>query len=383
MDFQFSGEEVVLRESVARFVNDRVSGAARGWDRDQHFPIEIVPDLAELGLLGVMVDPEYGGSGLGASAMAIVVEEMAKGDGSLALTLASHNGLCSSHIRLFGSDEQKDKFLRPLACGEKLGAWGLTEPGSGSDAAAMRTNALKDGDDWVLNGSKIFITQGNVGGVFVILAVTDKTKGTKGISAFILDPDMPGFGRQPMKDKLGMRSSDTAELSFENVRVCDSRRLGELNQGFINTLQILDRGRITIGALALGLAGAALQHSIDYAKVRVQFKKPIANFQAIQWKLANMATEIEAAKLLVYRSAWLCDQGKTFSLEASMAKLFASETAMRATDEAIQIHGGYGYTSEFPVERHLRDAKLCTIGEGTSEIQRLVIARRLLSNQLN
>lgn len=378
MNFELSEEQLLLQDSVRRFVNERVKPNARVWDREESFPMDVVSELAEMGLMGVMVAEEHGGAGLGASEMAIVVEEIGKGDGSLALTVASHNGLCSSHIRMFGSDEQKQTFLPALASGEKLGAWALTEPNSGSDAGGMLTTAVQEGDDWVLNGSKIFITQGTVGGTYVVLASTDKSKGNHGITAFILDADTPGFSKQPLKEKLGMRSSDTAVLTFEDVRVSDSRRLGEVGKGFVNTCQILDRGRITIGALALGLGVGAMEAARDYALEREQFGRPIAKFQAIQWKLADMATELDAARLLIHRAAYLCEQGRPFTKEASMCKLFASEAAMRATDEAIQIHGGYGYTAEFPVERLYRDAKLCTIGEGTSEVQRIVIARQLL-----
>ena len=378
MDFELTSDQVMLRDTVRRFVADKVIPNARAWDREEKFPHEVVRALGDMGMLGISVEPEWDGSGYGALETALVIEEVARGDGSLALTVASHNGLCSGHIRLAGSREQKERYLKPLARGEKLGAWGLTEPGSGSDASAMATQAVRDGSDWVLNGSKTFITQGTVGDTFVILACTDKTRGTRGVTAFIVEKGAPGFSQRPLKEKLGMRSSDTALLTFDQVKVPDSQRLGPENDGFINTLQILDRGRITIGALAVGLARGALEEARKYALERKQFGKPIAEFQAIQWKLADMATELDAARLLVWRAAWLCDQGKPFSKEASIAKLFASEAAMRATDEAVQVHGGYGYTSEFPVERYLRDAKLCTIGEGTSEVQRMVIARALL-----
>ncbi|MGB8421547.1 acyl-CoA dehydrogenase family protein, partial [Paraburkholderia sp.] len=345
---------------------------------DATFPRDVVNELGHMGLLGITTPTDLDGSGMGAIETAIVVEEVARGDGSLALTVASHNGLCTGHINLAGSPAQKEKYVRPLARGEKLGAWALTEPGSGSDAAGMLTTAVRQGDHWVLNGSKIFITQGTVGDTYVVLTSTNKEKGTKGITAFIVEKGVPGFEQRPLKDKLGMRSSDTAVLTFDQVKIPDAQRLGKEGEGFIDTLKILDRGRITIGALAVGLARGALEEARKYAMDRKQFGKPIAEFQAIQWKLADMATELEAARLLVHRAAWLCDQGKPFSKEASMGKLFASEAAMRATDEAVQIHGGYGYTSEFQVERYMRDAKLCTIGEGTSEVQRMVIARLLL-----
>mgnify|MGYP001575077367 FL=1 len=378
MDLELNADQQMLRDTVRRFVADRVTPNAGRWDREQSFPHEVVRELADMGLLGVTVAPELDGAGLGSTELALVVEEVARGDGSLALTVASHNGLCSGHLRLFGSREQQEKYLRPLARGDKLGAWGLSEPDSGSDAAAMRTIARRDGDFWVLSGSKIFTTQGNVAGVYVILARTGEAAGARGITAFILDPGVPGFTHQPIKNKLGMRSSDTALLSFDGVRVPDAQRIGAVGEGFLQTLQVLDRGRISIAALALGIGRAALTAARNYARERKQFGRPIAEFQGIQWKLADMATELDAAELLVYRAASLCDAGKPFGTEAAMAKLFASEATMRATDEALQIHGGYGYTSEFPLERFYRDAKLCTIGEGTSEIQRLVISRALL-----
>jgi alkylation response protein AidB-like acyl-CoA dehydrogenase len=309
--------------------------------------------------------------------MSVVVEEVARHDGSLALTVASHNGLGSNHIRMFGSEAQKRKYLPRLATGEWLAAWALTEPGSGSDAAGMKTTAEARGDHWVLNGSKTFITQGTVGDVFVVLASSSPAYKQKGVTAFILEKGLKGFSQRSMHGKLGMRSSDTAELFLEAVEVPDSQRLGEVGRGFIDTLQILDRGRITIGALAVGLGRGALEESAAYAQQRSAFGRPIAQFQAIQWMLADMKTEIEAARLLVQRAARLADTERPFTKEASMAKLFASEAATRACNKAVQIHGGYGYTREFPVERYLRDAKLCEIGEGTSEIQRTIIGRQI------
>ena len=383
MDFNLQEEQLILKDTVRRFVNERVMTQARAWDRDEKFPLETVQELGAMGLMGIRVQPEWEGSGLGSTELALVIEEVARGDGSLALTVASHNGLCTGHINMFGNDAQQEKYVKSLAQGKTLGAWGLSEPGSGSDAAGMFTTATRDGDSWVLNGSKIFITQGTVGDVYVVMARTDKEKGSKGISAFILEKGMKGFSQEPMKEKLGMRASDTAILNFDQVRVPAENMIGLEGEGFVQALQILDRGRITIAALALGLGVGAFEASTRYAQERKQFGKPISEFQAIQWKLANMAMELEAARLLTYRAAHLCDLGEDFSKAASMAKLFASEAAMRATDEAIQIHGGYGYTAEFPVERYYRDAKLCTIGEGTSEIQRLVIARHVLKEANN
>ena len=378
MDFELSESHREIQRMVREFCLEQVKPRARRWDETGEFPRDTVRQLGELGLLGISVPEDLGGAGLDQLAVAVVVEEVARQDGSLALTVASHNGLASSQIRYFGSEAQKRRWLVSLAKGEKLAAWGLTEPGSGSDAAALRSSAVRRGGGWVLNGSKTFITQGSVGDVFVILARTDPAKAQKGITAFVLEKGMKGFSQRPIHGKLGMRSSDTAELHFEDVEVPDDNRVGEVDRGFLDTLQILDRGRITIGALAVGLARGAIEEARDYARERKAFGKPIAEFQAIAFMLADMATETDAARLLVHRAAALADAGQPFVREASMAKLFASEAAMRATSKAIQIHGGYGYTQDFPVERYFRDAKLCEIGEGTSEVQRMVIARQVL-----
>lgn len=378
MDFELSEDVQALKKTVRDFCERNVREQARAWDRHEKFPLEVVKELGQLGLLGIRIAEEFGGAGLGALELAVIVEEIARYDGSLALTVASHNGLGTSHIRLFGNDAQKQKYLPRLATGEWLGAWALTEAGSGSDAAAMKSTAVKKGDRWVLNGSKMFITQGTVGDVFVVLAVTDPGKRTRGITAFILEKGMKGFSQSPIHHKLGMRSSDTAELHFDNVEVGDEQRLGEEGQGFVDTMKILDGGRITIGALAVGLGRGAMEEAAKYAKDRVAFGQPIAEFQAIKWMLADSATELDAARLLVWRSAALSDANLPYTAEASMGKLFASESANRACNKAVQIHGGSGYTKDFPVERYLRDAKLCEIGEGTSEIQRTVIARDVL-----
>jgi len=367
-----------LQSSLRAFCEEKVKPFARAWDHEERFPAEVVQALGELGALGILVSEEFGGAGMDSLAVAVAVEEVARYDGSLALTVASHNGLGTSHIRIFGNDAQRRRYLPKLASGEWLGAWGLTEPGSGSDAAGMKATAVRKGDRWVLNGTKMFITQGTVGQVFVVLALTEPERRQKGVTAFILERGTPGFTQRAIHGKLGMRSSDTGELVMENVEVPDSQRLGELGMGFVNTLQILDRGRVTIGALSLGLARGALEESLAYAKERKAFGKPIADFEAIRWMLADIKTELEAARLLVHRAATLADSGRPFIREASIAKLFASEVANRACNKAVQIHGGYGYTKEFPVERYLRDAKLCEIGEGTSEVQRTVIARELL-----
>ncbi|HEX7623160.1 MAG TPA: acyl-CoA dehydrogenase family protein [Anaeromyxobacteraceae bacterium] len=379
MDFELSDEHLHLQRTVRDFCEREVKPKARRWDETGEFPRETVRALGELGLLGMNVPEAYGGSELGAVGVAVVIEEVARFDGSLALTVASHNGLGTGHLLRFGSEELKRKHLPDLAAGRKLAAWGLTEPGSGSDAAGLRTTAVRKGDRWILNGSKMFITQGSVGDVFIVLALTSPgAKKGKGITAFLLEKGLPGFTQRAMHGKLGMRSSDTAELHLEDVAVPDAQRVGEVDAGFTNTLQILDRGRIGIGALAVGLARGALEEARGYAKERQAFGKPIAEVQAIGFMLADMATEIAAARLLAHRAAALADRGERFNREAAMAKLFASEVAMRATSKAIQIHGGYGYTRDFPVERYFRDAKLCEIGEGTSEVQRMVIARDVL-----
>ncbi|HEY1333948.1 MAG TPA: acyl-CoA dehydrogenase family protein [Myxococcaceae bacterium] len=378
MDLTLPESHRALQASLRDFCEEHVKPHARKWDHDEKFPAEVVKGLGELGALGILVAEEFGGAAMDSLAVAVAVEEIARYDGSLALTVASHNGLGTSHIRVFGNDAQRARYLPKLATGEWLGAWGLTEPGSGSDAAAMKTTAVRRGDRWVLNGSKMFITQGTVGQVFVVLALTDADRRQKGITAFIVEKGTPGFSQRAIHGKLGMRSSDTGELILENVELPDSQRLGEQGMGFVNTLQILDRGRITIGALSTGLARGALEESTRYARERRAFGKPIGDFEAIRWMLADIQTELQAARLLVHRAAVLADRGRPYGREASMAKLFASEVATRACNKAVQIHGGYGYTREFPVERYLRDAKLCEIGEGTSEVQRTVISRELL-----
>jgi len=378
MNFEPTESQRKLVAMVRDFCLREVKPHAQEWDREERFPHEVVRELGELGLLGMAVPEELGGSALDAVSIAMVVEEIARFDGSLALTVASHNGLGTSHLLRFGSEELRRKYIPDIAAGKKLAAWGLTEPGSGSDAAALRTTAVRKGSSWILNGSKMFITQGTVGDVFVVLALTSPEKRQKGITAFLLEKGMKGFSQRPLHGKLGMRSSDTAELVMEDVPVPDDHRIGEVDRGFVDTLQILDKGRITIGALSVGLGRGALEESIAYAKERKAFGKAISEFQALRFMMSDMATEMDAARLLVHRAAVLCDAGKPFTIEASMAKLFASEAACRAAANGVQIHGGYGYTREFLVERIYRDVKLCTIGEGTSEIQRLVIARDLL-----
>ena len=378
MDFALSEHHELLRKTVRDFARVEVAPHARKWDEEERFPTEIVPKLAALGLLGIRIPEEYGGAALDTTAYAICVQEIARVDGSLALTVASHNGLGTGHILAFGSEELKRKYLPKAASGEWLAAWALTEPESGSDASGMRTTATRRGDGWVINGSKMFITQGSVGGFCVVLALTNAPAKQRGITAFVVEHGTPGFRASRHLEKMGMRSSDTCELTFEDCYVPDSQRVGEVDMGFIDTMKILDRGRVSIGALALGLGEGALDAAITYSKDRKQFGQAIANFQAIQWMLADSRTELEAAKLLVYRAAVMADKGVRYSVEASMGKLYASEAGSRACNRALQVHGGYGYTREFPVERHLRDAKLCEIGEGTSEVQRMIIARHMV-----
>ncbi|HBO69319.1 MAG TPA: acyl-CoA dehydrogenase [Deltaproteobacteria bacterium] len=378
MDFELKPEHRALRETVRSFVEKEVRPHARRWDEEGEFPSATVARLGELGLLGVMVPEEYGGSGMDTISYSIAVEEIGKGDGSLGLTVAAHNSLCTAHILSFGSEAIRKKYLPELASGRMLGAWALTEPGSGSDSLNMRTRAEWKGDRWVIHGSKMFITHGKVGSVYVILAVTDKGKGRDGVTAFLVEAGTPGLSTGKTLHKLGMRSSDTAELVFEDLEVRPGSVIGEVNSGFRDTMRNLAGGRISIAALAAGIGLGAMEEAIAYAKERQQFGQPIASFQAIQWMVADAVTELEAADLMTMRAAYLKDRGKPYAQEAAMAKLFASEAAMRATIKAVQIFGGYGYTREYPVERYMRDAKLCEIGEGTSEVQRLIIARRLI-----
>jgi alkylation response protein AidB-like acyl-CoA dehydrogenase len=378
MDFQLTEPQRAIREAIREFAEREIRPAAPLYDEKGEFPWEIVNKMAALGLLGMIFPEEYGGAGMDYVSYAIALEEIARQDGGLALTVASHNSLCSNHIYLAGTEEQKRKYLPVLAKGEKLGAWGLTEPGSGSDAGALQTTAVRKRDRWILNGTKNFITQGSVASVYVIMAITNRAWEKRGVSAFILEKGTPGFRSGRKETKLGVRCSDTAQLILEDAEIPAENLLGEVNHGFLDTLKILDGGRIGIAAMALGLARGALEESVKYAKERHQFGQPIGRFQAIQWKLADMATEIEAARLLTFRAAAMKDRGLPTTKESAMAKLFASEVGMRACTQAIQIHGGYGYLRDFPVERYFRDVKLTEIGEGTSEIQRLVIARELL-----
>jgi alkylation response protein AidB-like acyl-CoA dehydrogenase len=378
MDFTLSDEHQQVVATIRDFGETEIKPHASAWDREERFPIETVKKLGRLGFLGVALPEDVGGGGADTLTNALVVEGVTRYDAGFGLTVASHGGLASGHINLFAGDHLRRRYLPKLTTGEWLGAWCLTEPGSGSDAAALRTRAVRDGDHWVIDGAKMFITQGSVANVFVVLASTTPDRGPAGISAFVVERGMPGLGNGRKIDKLGLRSSDTAEVVLENVRVPADHLIGEEGQGFKQALRILDGGRITIAAWCCGIARGALEESIAYAKDRKTFGKAIAEHQAVQFMLADMATRLDASRCLLFRACWLKDQGRPFGTEASMAKLVASETAMWATTKAVQIHGGYGYMREFPVERYMRDAKLGEIGEGTSEVQRIVIGRALL-----
>ena len=378
MDFKLTQEQEMLRKMLRDFGEKEVTPFAADIDKTKEFPWEIIKKMGELGLMGMNIEEKYGGPGLDTVSYAIGVEEMSRACGTVGFTMAAHNSLCTGHIALAGNEEQKMKYLPDLASGKKLGAWGLTEPGAGSDAGNLKTTAVQEGDEWILNGNKVFITNGHVAGTIVLLASTDKEKKTRGITAFIAEKDTPGLSMGKKEDKMGLRASPSSEIILEDCRIPNENMLGELNKGFYDTMKVLDGGRISIAAMAVGIAQSALDESIIYSKERVQFGRPISEFQAIQWMLADMATEIEASRLLTYRSANLKDRGMRCTKESAMAKLYASEAGMRATTKAIQILGGYGYTMDYPVERMFRDIKLCEIGEGTSEIQRLVIARQLL-----
>jgi alkylation response protein AidB-like acyl-CoA dehydrogenase len=372
---ELSEDQLLIRDSVREFANRYIAPDVKERDAAKKFPHELVKKLADQGLMGMIHPEKYNGGGVDNVSYCLMIEEIARWDASLALTVASHTSLASGHIALAGNHEQKEKYLSRLTTGKALGAWCLTEPGSGSDASGMKTTAVKKGDKWIINGSKIFITQGSVGDIYVVLAKTDP--GTKGISGFIVEKDSKGLQPGGKMEKLGMWSSDTVEVHLEDVEVPTGNLLGQEGSGFIDTMKVLDGGRIGIGALSTGIARGCLEESLKYSRERKQFGSPIGDFQSIENKLADMATGIEAARFLVHRAAWLKDQEKPFTKEASMAKLFASELAVRSADQAVQIHGGYGYIKEYHVERFLRDAKLMTIGEGTSEIQRMIIAREL------
>ena len=378
MDFDLTAEQLAIKRSVREFAEKEIRPHVMEWDESQHFPHEVVGKLAQLGLMGVALPTPYGGAGLGQVEYVTTIEELARVDGSVAIIVAAHSSLCAGHIFIAGTEEQKQKYLVPLARGEKLGCWSLTEPQAGSDAGGTRTIARLEGDTWVLNGSKTFTSNGTYADICVAMAVTERAAHKHGISAFVIEKGTPGFHCGKKENKLGLRASDTAEVIFEECRIPKDNCLGHPGEGFVDSLRVLDKGRISIAALAVGMAQGAYEVSLSYAKQRRQFGKPIAEFQAIQWKLADMATEIEAARLLTYRAAHLADQRRRVTREGAMAKLYAGEVAVRVANEAVQIHGGYGFIKDYPVEKYYRDVKLCTIGEGTSEIQRMVIARELI-----
>ena len=378
MDFELNEQQQQVRRMVREFAEAELKPNVMKWDEAQYFPKEIWPKLGELGLTGVIFPEEFGGAGMGYIEYATVIEEISRVDGSIGLSVAAHNSLCTNHLYQYGSQEQRERFVTPLAKGEKVGAWALTEPGSGSDASGLKTSARKEKGGWVLNGAKNFITHGISGDTCVVLAFTEREMRSRGVSAFIVERGTKGFLPGKKENKLGVRASETASIIFEDCYVPNENLLGERGRGFVNAMQILDGGRISIAALALGIAQGAYESALKYSKEREQFGKPIFEFQAIQFKLADMATQIDAARLLIHRAAWLKDNKKQTTKESAMAKIYASEIAVKVSEEAIQIHGGYGNTKDYPPEKFWRDAKLCTIGEGTSEVQRLVIARQLL-----
>jgi alkylation response protein AidB-like acyl-CoA dehydrogenase len=388
LEFSLTDEQQQLRRTTREFAEAEILPHVMEWDEVSHFPSEIIPKLAHMGFLGVIFPEKYGGAGMGYVEYAIIIEELSRVDGSVGIIVAAHNSLCTNHIYKFGTEEQKKKYVVPLAQGQKLGCWSLTEPEAGSDAGGTRTVAVKKDGGWLINGSKTFTTNGHYADICVGMAVTDSSKKSHGISAFVIEKGTPGFRPGKKENKLGLRASDTSEVVFADCRVHAANLLGKEGEGFVNSLQILDGGRISIASLGLGMAQGAYEASLRYAKQRKQFGKPIADFQAIQFKLADMATEIEAARLLTYQAAWLADRAiaagdndARFTRESSMAKLYAGEVAVRVANEAVQIHGGYGFIKDYPAEKFYRDVKLCTIGEGTSEIQRLVIARQILGKR--
>jgi alkylation response protein AidB-like acyl-CoA dehydrogenase len=379
MDFLLTQEQEMLKNSISNFAQNEIQPLIKKSDQEGKWPEELTKKLGEMGLLGIIIPPEFSGAGYSNVDYVIILEELSKVDPSVGLVVAAHNSLCSNHINMFGSDDQKKKYLTRLASGQTLGAWGLTEAGAGSDAAALKTKATQKGKDWLLNGTKLFITNGSLAEIHVVIAITDPEKGRNGISAFILEKGTKGFRAGKKEDKLGIRSADTSELIFDDVIVPGENLIGEEGTGYRQAMAVLDGGRVSIAGFSLGIAAGALESSLRYAKERVQFDQPIAHFQAVQWMLADGFTELDAARLLTYRAAFLEDQGKKIPKESAMAKLFASELAVKASSMAVQIHGGYGFTKDYPVEKFYRDSKLATIGEGTSEIQRWIIAQKVLS----
>ncbi len=379
MDFNQTETQIQITEMIRDFANKHIRPNLMEWDESQTFPVELFHKMGEQGLMGVLVPTEYGGSGLSYFEYVTVVSEIAKVCGSIGLSTAAHNSLCTGHILYFGNEEQKKKYLPKLASGEWIGAWGLTEANTGSDSGNMRCTAVRDGDDWILNGTKNWITHGKTGNVAVVLARTGEPRTRNNVTAFIIERGTPGFSAGKKENKLGMRASETTELIFDNCRISDAQRMGEVGEGFKQAMKVLDGGRISIAALSLGIAKGAYEASLQYAKEREQFDQPIANFQAIAFKLADMATKIAGAELLIYQAADLKNRGLKMTKESAMAKYYASEVSVEVSTDAVQIFGGYGYTKDFPVEKYYRDSKLCTIGEGTSEIQKLVISRDILS----
>jgi alkylation response protein AidB-like acyl-CoA dehydrogenase len=380
LDFQLTEEQLQLKRSLREFAEREILPNVMKWDESGSFPLQVIKDLGKMGAMGIIFPPEYGGAGLGYVEYVIAIEELSRVDGSVGITVAAHNSLCSNHIYVAGTEHQRSKYLPKLATGEFIGAWGLTEPGAGSDAGGARMTATRKKDGWVLNGTKTFITNGSYADVVVAIAVTDRTAHTHGLSAFVVEKGTRGFRPGKKENKLGLRASDTAELIFEDCWVSDEALLGKEGDGFIDAMRVLDGGRISIAALGLGMAQGAYDAALKYSKERKQFGKLISDFQAIQWKLADMATEVDAARLLTMRAASMKDAGMKTTLESSMAKLFAGEVAVKCANECVQIHGGYGFIKDYPAEKFYRDVKLCTIGEGTSEIQRLVIARQILKD---
>jgi alkylation response protein AidB-like acyl-CoA dehydrogenase len=380
LDFQLNDEQLQLQKSVREYAEREITPNVMKWDEAGEFPMATIKELGKMGLMGVVFPTEYGGAGMGYVEYVTAIDELSRVDGSVGIIVAAHTSLCSNHIFLAGSEEQKRKYIPKLATGDFLGAWGLTEPSSGSDAGSARMTAVRRGNTWVLNGNKTFITNGHYADVVVAIAVTDRTAHTHGLSAFIVEKGTKGFRPGKKENKLGLRASDTSELIFEDCVIPAENLLGKAGDGFIDAMQVLDGGRISIAALSLGMAQGAYESALKYSKQRKQFGKAISEFQAIQWKLADMATEIEAARLLTMRAASMKDAGMKTTLESSMAKLYASEVAVRCANEGVQIHGGYGFIKDYPAEKFYRDVKLCTIGEGTSEIQRLVIARQLVKD---
>ena len=378
MDFQFSEEQKMISNSAKDFAEQHIRPHIMKWDESQYFPREILEKAGEMGFMGIFIPEEYGGSGLGYHEYVSIIEEISKVDPSIGLSIAAHNSLCTGHIFYFGNEEQKKKWLPNLASGKHIGAWGLTEHNTGSDAGGMNTTAVKDGDFYLLNGSKNFITHGKSGDVAVVVARTGEKGDSRGMSAFIVERGTPGFSGGKKEDKLGMRASETAELVFDNCRIPKENLIGNEGDGFVQSLKLLDGGRISIGALSLGISKGAYEAALKYSKERFQFGKPISSFQGISFKLSDMATEIAASELLIHKAASMKNKGQKVTIQGAMAKMFSSEACVKIANEAVQIHGGYGYIKEFPVEKFYRDSKLCTIGEGTTEIQKLVIARNIL-----